>query len=185
MSLLTVFVHRACSVPASHRWCICFCSEFVLPGIDAAVVRVEALSWNCESDLLAVRLASRGGAGTPFSALQLWHRENYTWFMKWERQLGGGGGTGVFTWDPEDAYRLAFVRPSAEGDALLEVSTLCWSNVMSRGNCAAAAIVNGGELAFSIHLCLLVLADDTPCGSACAQLMCISRHSSTQLRRRQ
>ena len=63
------------------------CREFTVTGADPSDVYVSSLAWNSESDVLAVALRahpSRTAEVTP-DVLQLWHRNNYCWYKKWER----------------------------------------------------------------------------------------------------
>lgn len=119
-----------------------------MPGVDAEVTEVKALQWNSESDLLAVRLGPRGPepAACPHT-VQLWHRENYCWYKKWERRWLVGtapDGVGCFAWDGEDAYKLVVSQPCADDDGALEldVLSLCWSTTVSRGAAAAVAFTH-------------------------------------------
>jgi elongator complex protein 1 len=57
--------------------------EFVLR--EAPTTNVTSLTWNVDSDLLAVALREEGGT----DKVQLWHRCNYHWYMKREFRYPG------------------------------------------------------------------------------------------------
>ena len=68
--------------------------------------RVSALEWSPDSTLLCV--VTRGGEEAGASAVQVWLRRNWHWYLKWERRVGGAGD--VFArWDDELPGRLVVV----------------------------------------------------------------------------
>lgn len=65
-----------------------------------SLATVKSLSWNALSDLLAVTLEEDDGS----SRLQLWHRSNYHWYLKYEWQFATRIECAMF--HDEQPYRL-------------------------------------------------------------------------------
>ncbi|KAK4705712.1 elongator complex protein 1, partial [Phenoliferia sp. Uapishka_3] len=64
---------------------------------------VKELAWNSESTLLAVWLERAEG-----HVVQIWHRNNYHWYLKQEisPRLSGGGNVTSVVWHPENGLDL-------------------------------------------------------------------------------
>ena len=56
--------------------------EFGLPDLDLEREVVHALSWNAASDLLALGINAAASG-----RIQVWHRSNYHWYLKFEERL--------------------------------------------------------------------------------------------------
>ena len=116
---------------------------------------VTGLSWNCESDLLAVTLRcsstlAPGDDGPPEtrSKVQLWHRSNYHWYLKQELRYESTVASMV-TFD-EERPRDVTVALKFQDSAKLELReyTFVWdASVVSHGGTAAA--VDGDSLNFT------------------------------------
>ncbi|KAI5477208.1 elongator complex protein 1 [Pseudohyphozyma bogoriensis] len=77
--------------------------EFALREVDRKESRVEELAWNTDSTLLAVWIKRKG-----VDVVQLWHRNNYYWYLKQEiaPRLSGSAPITSLLWHPENGLDL-------------------------------------------------------------------------------
>ena len=84
--------------------------EFALRDMDPSLDSVDFLSWNVESTILAVGINTRQEGG---GRIQLWHRNNYHWYMKYEEQVCAGSKIAFLQFDNEKANRLHVILSSS------------------------------------------------------------------------
>ncbi|GJN92512.1 hypothetical protein Rhopal_005542-T1 [Rhodotorula paludigena] len=111
-------------------------------------VTVRELEWNAGSDVLAVWLErdGRGGAETEH-AVQLWHRNNYYWYLKSSLTPRLSPSPSLtargLAWHPEQALSLSLLTPAG-----LEAYELCWethkSEVGAPWDDGTVAVNDGG-----------------------------------------
>jgi hypothetical protein len=100
--------------------------DFVLRGVHPEVDEVLALTWNAESDLLALALNCRAGEGR--SRVLVWHRDNYQWYLKYEE--GYEVPISDTRFDQERSYKLHVLLSGAP-----QLHCVGWSTVgrLNRG----------------------------------------------------
>eukprot|EP01138_Halocafeteria_seosinensis_P015794 gb/GECG01016118.1/.p1 GENE.gb/GECG01016118.1/~~gb/GECG01016118.1/.p1 ORF type:complete len:1684 (+),score=195.70 gb/GECG01016118.1/:1-5052(+) len=124
--------------------------EFVLPWVDPPIQYVSSLCWNVGADLLAVCLTDRHQPyGT--SALQLWYRENYHWYLKQHIEFHSQNchleEISSIEWDPENAYTLRVATTDRSTlSRSLHLMHFDWSYCISKGPKCNSAVIDGKAL---------------------------------------
>lgn len=204
-------IAMAQTIPARERLQISFFEtnglrhrELVIAGQSHTSAIVEWIGWNAESDILAVVLAptasvepTSSAAAPPASAagatsasaasnvriLQLWHRDNYHWYLKHEHRFDGRHSATIqngqnslsyddrrlleVRWDAEKPHRLHYTSASGSRDAaspfsfdvMLHTVDFCWEYTVARDASTAVAVV--GENG-SIRLTPLAMVQTPP-----------------------
>lgn len=111
----------------------------VQTGADADRSVVSGVAWNAESDLLAVVVAS-ATAERHDCQLQLYHRSNYHWALKYSRV---SRDIAAVRWDQEHPYRLVVVETDAAGTGVLRELEFAWHHTISAEGSCTAAVVDG------------------------------------------
>jgi elongator complex protein 1 len=121
-------------------------------------VAVQALSWNVESDLLAVLLRLHDGT----SAVQLYHRGNYHWYLKQQWEYGPLAVVSFVSFDAEKPYRMYqgwfSVDQLAGGKPSIFVSIIdvVWDHTVSMSPEATAVVVDGCALNLTEIGCAMI-----------------------------
>ncbi|KAK7012026.1 elongator complex protein 1 [Biomphalaria glabrata] len=92
--------------------------EFNIQTVTTADVRVQFISWNQDSSVLAVCLEYTEN-DSKSSLLQLWTVNNYHWYLK--QSLHFSSGVSMATWDPEQTYKMHVLSRSGT------YSTFVWA----------------------------------------------------------
>eukprot|EP00887_Chlorella_sp_A99_P002271 scaffold10.g2271.t1 len=108
---------------------------------------IAQLAWSSDSELLAVVVAATDADGLPLALLQLWHRSNWHWYLKLERQFSGCARLRC-AWDAEAPLLLH--ATTAEGD----YERLLLSRQPSASALGTAVVVDGRRLLITpLRLC--------------------------------
>jgi hypothetical protein len=147
--------------------------EFTLTGVDPSTTTVSSLSWNSESDILAVSLQQLPSiSGEPLvDSLQLWHRSNYCWYKKWQRHGVVDPARRFHSsahWETESPYRLVTLCPekdaTAEHNVVVSVLSFCWDHSVSRGQAGTVAVINGGAGKAVSAVAIVIVPIPRSCG---------------------
>lgn len=141
--------------------------ELILSGHTHTSVTVTGISWNTQGDILMVRLLHHASSVVPNggtaviekSSIQLWHRDNYHWFLKQEWVLEciddinnkesskslslHSRRLGDILWDPEQPYRLHYYEIIGKQCILFHSVDLSWEYTLSTASLANTLSVNG------------------------------------------
>jgi elongator complex protein 1 len=112
---------------------------------------VHSLAWSSDSNLLGTLQQAPAGAGW---LVQVWHRSNWHWYLKYERQYSGGPAGSPppqLLWDDQVPSRLHVVVTSAPGGSGGSVgaahhSTLTFLWDICASDCGTTVVVDGGQL---------------------------------------
>lgn len=109
---------------------------------------MSQVTWNIESDLLAVTITSTSDQGAP-SKVQLWHRNNYHWYLKYE--LRYDTLVTMTQFDPENPYRLLVTMASSSQSCssngiCWRIYDFCWDVHSSITGIATTVSIDGSDL---------------------------------------
>eukprot|EP00118_Oscarella_pearsei_P010640 m.66422 g.66422 ORF g.66422 m.66422 type:complete len:1299 (+) comp35387_c1_seq2:23-3919(+) len=146
----------ACTQRKPHRHDVIFFErnglkhgEFTLP-FGQKEVKVRELQWNNTSSVLAIlieHLSTKNVQSVVNSYIQLWHSNNYHWYLKQEIRFSSST-VASFLWDPEVAYRLHAIT----SDGRLLHYKFYWTTNQSTGmtgNPCTIAVIDGDQLLFT------------------------------------
>ncbi|KAI0243687.1 putative elongator complex protein 1 [Massospora cicadina] len=118
--------------------------EFTLP---TDIHKVLEMRWNGDSSLLALSVIKAvEGRNLPF--LQLWHMNNYFWYLKYELQVASVDAVSLseFVFDSESPLRLSLIL----SDGTYAAFEFGWFNLVSESTSSStaslAAVVHGPTL---------------------------------------
>ncbi|CAG8480292.1 12289_t:CDS:10 [Ambispora gerdemannii] len=107
--------------------------------------KVVELAWNCDSSILAVWLIREEAPSQYSSCVQLWHMNNYHWYLKQENLCPPGESICFLCWDAELALQLHYMTQKA-----YYVHNYSWdvliSHTISKKNAATVAVIDGSSI---------------------------------------
>ncbi len=110
---------------------------------------MKQLSWNGESDLLAILIDTKSvQSDICRSRVQLWYRENYHWYMKWESNFSGRKVEKVaFNTDQPYELLISFSLNLSLNEVVEWLSyDFCWDMCLSHDSTTSAAVIDGNLL---------------------------------------
>lgn len=115
--------------------------EFTIP-FKKDEKKILRLSWNMNSDILAVVLEDMQDSGC--KTVQLWTTGNYHWYLKQEFNFKEEYGFASMAWDPEDCYVLHIITVNG----IYTRTSFLYNVIQSRGvnNLSMVGVIDGFNL---------------------------------------
>lgn len=120
--------------------------EFTLRGTNSVQQNVLEVSWNADSNILAIWIESEEANGKLQKTVQLWTTKNYHWYMKQHIVLSEGRDITGFNWDVENALIAHVFASSGEYHRLVYTWDVFTSTSLDESNSGYVAVVDDSQL---------------------------------------